>query len=45
VRQLALEESRRLGRGEIGYRKIMDFVMAEGILEKVAVAVADRTTT
>ena len=34
VRQLALEESRRLGRGEISYRRIMEFVKAEGIQGK-----------
>ena len=45
VRQLALEESRRLGRGEISYRRIMEFVKAEGVLGKAAVAMADRTST
>jgi len=43
VRQMALEESRRLGRGDISYRKIMEFVKAIGIQEKAAVAIADRT--
>jgi len=42
VRQLALEESRRLGRGEINYRKIMEFVKSEGIQGNAAVTMADR---
>jgi hypothetical protein len=43
VRQLVLEESRRLGRGEISYRRIMEFVKADGVQGKAAVAMADRT--
>ena len=35
VRQLALEESRRLGQGEISYRRIMEFVKAEGSMERL----------
>ena len=43
VRQLALEESRGLGLGEISYRRIMEFVRTEGVQGKAAVAMADRT--
>ena len=43
VRQLVLEESRRLGRGEINYKKIMEFVKSEGIQGNAAVTMADRT--
>ena len=43
VRQLALEESRRRG-GEISYRRILEFVKAEGVQGKSAVAMSDRTT-
>ena len=43
VRQLALEESRRLCRGEISYKMIMEFVRAKGVQGKAAVAMADRT--
>ena len=42
VRQLALEESRKRG-GEIGYRRILELIKAEGVQGKVAVAMADRT--
>jgi hypothetical protein len=42
IRQLALEESRRRG-GEIGYRRIIEFVKAKGLQGKAAVAMADRT--
>lgn len=42
ARQLALEESRRFGQGEISYRRIMEFVKAEGVLGKEAVAMSDR---
>jgi hypothetical protein len=35
--------SRRLRRGEISYRRIMEFVKAEGVLGKLAVALSDRT--
>lgn len=41
VRQLALEESRKRG-GEIGYRRILDFVKAERVQGKAAVAMTDR---
>jgi hypothetical protein len=43
VRQLALDQSRRLGLGEISYRRIMEFMKAEGLSGKAAVAMADRT--
>ena len=42
VRQLTLEESRKLG-GEVSYRRIMEFVRAEGVQGKAAVAMSDRT--
>ena len=42
MRQLALEESSKLG-GEVRYRRIMEFVKAEGVLGKSAVAMTDRT--
>lgn len=44
VRQLALEESRK-GGGEMGYKRILEYVKAEGVQGKVAVAIADRTAS
>ena len=43
VRQLSLEESRRRG-GEISYRRIMEFVKADGLQGKTAIAMTDRTS-
>lgn len=43
IRQLALEESRKLGKGEINYMRIMEFVKSEGIQGKAAVAMSERT--
>ena len=42
IRQLALEESSKQG-GEIRYRKIMEFVKAEEVQGKSAVAMTNRT--
>ena len=44
VRQIALEESRK-GGCEVRYRRILEFVRAEGVEGRAALAMADRTAS